>query len=272
MQRKGEKLYKAGDFAKITGISKDTLFFYDRIGLFKPIMRAQNGYRYYSLSQLSLLSTILSLRSLDTPIDRILEYLAGKNPESLVSLMEIEKERINGRLRELESMRRSIDRMTGLIATARRHAGEPASLLSFPAISIVESGEARKDKATETDDWWALYSSVSGRIHDISIAGSRIALSDLLRGEYSHIRTVFIESDEHTGRTIPEGLYAVRYVKGPYTSFDAAYDRLMTEIGLMGYEAVSDAFEEYIIDELATDNEEEYVSRIRIMVERHAER
>ena len=55
MQRKGEKLYKAGDFAKISGISKDTLFFYDRIGLFRPMMSAQNGYRHYSLSELSLL-------------------------------------------------------------------------------------------------------------------------------------------------------------------------------------------------------------------------
>lgn len=268
MQRKGEKLYKAGDFAKISGISKDTLFFYDRIGLFKPMMRAQNGYRYYSLSQLSLLSTILSLRSMDVPISRILEYISGRDPDSFISLMNLERERIDGRIRELEMMRQSIDRLSALIEKARQEAGKPVAILPFPACSIVESGETMPDKATGNDDWWALYSSVSSRMHDIGIAGSRIAISDILSGEYARVMTVFIESNEPVGSEIPQGLYAVKYVKGPYSALDKAYRNLLKEIEAQGYRVVSDAFEEYVIDELATDDEEEYVSRIRIMVER----
>ena len=268
MQRKGEKLYKAGDFARIAGISKDTLFFYDRIGLFRPMMRAQNGYRYYSLSQLSLLSTILSLRSMDLPIARILEYISDKDPDSLISLMDLERERIDGMIRELEMIRQSIDTRSALIEEARKEAGKPVSIFPFPACGIVESGEARPDKATVSEDWWALYSSVSSRIRDIGIAGSRIALQDILSGEYMRVMTVFIESNEPVGGEIPQGLYAVKYVKGPYSALDKAYRNLLKEIEAQGYRVVSDAFEEYVIDELATDDEEEYVSRIRIMVER----
>ena len=142
------------------------------------------------------------------------------------------------------------------------------TIFPFPACGIVESGEARPDKATVSEDWWALYSSVSSRIRDIGIAGSRIALQDILSGEYMRVMTVFIESNEPVGSEIPQGLYAVKYVKGPYSALDKAYRNLLKEIEAQGYRVVSDAFEEYVIDELATDDEEEYVSRIRIMVER----
>ena len=36
MQRKKEKYFTTGEFAKYFGIRKDTLFYYDRIGLFRP--------------------------------------------------------------------------------------------------------------------------------------------------------------------------------------------------------------------------------------------
>ena len=40
-----------GQFAKIVRVSKDTLFYYDKIGLFKPEIVSKNGYRYYSYNQ-----------------------------------------------------------------------------------------------------------------------------------------------------------------------------------------------------------------------------
>ncbi|MHA8138628.1 MerR family transcriptional regulator [Lactobacillaceae bacterium Scapto_B20] len=39
---------KISEFAKLTGISRENLIFYDQQGLLKPISRGQNGYRYYS--------------------------------------------------------------------------------------------------------------------------------------------------------------------------------------------------------------------------------
>lgn len=41
-----------GEFASAMGVSKDTLFHYDDIGLFCPEKVSENGYRYYSRHQL----------------------------------------------------------------------------------------------------------------------------------------------------------------------------------------------------------------------------
>ena len=53
MKRKDENLYTTGAFAKYFGIKKDTLFYYDEIGLFSPAFIGENGYRYYTASQIS---------------------------------------------------------------------------------------------------------------------------------------------------------------------------------------------------------------------------
>ena len=43
MQRKKEKYFTTGEFAAYFGIRKDTLFYYDRIGLFQPEGVGDNG-------------------------------------------------------------------------------------------------------------------------------------------------------------------------------------------------------------------------------------
>ena len=43
-----ERKYTVGEVSRITGVSKDTLRFYDKIDLFKPkYVDPGNGYRYY---------------------------------------------------------------------------------------------------------------------------------------------------------------------------------------------------------------------------------
>ena len=41
------------EFSRLTGISRDNLRFYDRIGLLCPEQRGENNYRYYARSQLN---------------------------------------------------------------------------------------------------------------------------------------------------------------------------------------------------------------------------
>ena len=48
-----------GELAKIMGITKETLFHYDEIGLFRPAIVLPNRYRYYEITQTELLNTIL---------------------------------------------------------------------------------------------------------------------------------------------------------------------------------------------------------------------
>ena len=75
-----------GTFAKLCGVPKKTLLYYDEIGLFQPDHIAENGYRYYSYRQFEVLSVILALREIGMPLKEIKEYIDNRNPENMIRL------------------------------------------------------------------------------------------------------------------------------------------------------------------------------------------
>ena len=44
------KRLTTAQFAKLHEVNKRTLHYYDEIGLFHPLTKAENGYRYYDIS------------------------------------------------------------------------------------------------------------------------------------------------------------------------------------------------------------------------------
>lgn len=52
-----------GQFSKLMGVSKDTLFHYDRLGILSPETKADNGYRYYSMNQMDVFKVITILKN-----------------------------------------------------------------------------------------------------------------------------------------------------------------------------------------------------------------
>lgn len=58
-----KEYYTAGELAKLFGIPKQTMFYYDKMGLFTPEFVAENGYRYYAMPQYLTLEIILFLRN-----------------------------------------------------------------------------------------------------------------------------------------------------------------------------------------------------------------
>lgn len=62
-------------FAKLAGVNKKTLHYYDEIGLFRPARVNEKGYRFYSPAQLDRLALIVTLKDLGVPLKEIGAYL-----------------------------------------------------------------------------------------------------------------------------------------------------------------------------------------------------
>lgn len=78
-------------FAKLCGLSRKTLIFYDRIGLFSPARVDANGYRRYSFSQLDMITAIQAFKELDMPLDTIRSHLLERTPENTLQLFAAQK-------------------------------------------------------------------------------------------------------------------------------------------------------------------------------------
>ncbi len=117
-----KKYYKIGEMSKIYDIGKDSLIYYEELGIIKPI-RDSNGYRLYDISNAWELNLIKELRELDIPMKRIKEYLADRNLESTKKILNEEmkildneiarliqnKNNIKERLNTIEEMDNDLD-------------------------------------------------------------------------------------------------------------------------------------------------------------------
>lgn len=74
-----DDFYTAGELAKLFNIPKQTLLYYDKMGLIQPEFITDNGYRYYTIKQYMILEIITNLRKLDIPINIIKDYLENRN-------------------------------------------------------------------------------------------------------------------------------------------------------------------------------------------------
>ncbi|MEC0184181.1 MerR family transcriptional regulator [Paenibacillus peoriae] len=83
-----EKKYTVGEVSQITGISKDTLRFYDKSGLLKPgYVDPKNNYRYYTFDQFWRIDIILCCRKLGISLEKIKSVLDLHDNNKIVELL-----------------------------------------------------------------------------------------------------------------------------------------------------------------------------------------
>ena len=90
MGRKGagvdqKSLMSIKEFSQLTGISQSTLRYYDEIGLFHPSVRKPNGYRYYSVEQITAVNFVQVMSFLGVPLKDIKGLADERGPRQLSS-------------------------------------------------------------------------------------------------------------------------------------------------------------------------------------------
>ncbi len=83
-----EEYYQIGEVSRITGISKDTLHFYTKIGLVTPdYINPENHYHYYSRWNMYQLDIITTCRNLKIPLEKVKEIISSRDNEKVVKLL-----------------------------------------------------------------------------------------------------------------------------------------------------------------------------------------
>lgn len=111
-----EKLYKVAEFARLCGLPKDTILYYDRIGLLHPAKVGSNGYRYYTFDQLFTANLIEGLKLSHMTLDEIREFMSAPDPGAYHAQVARSLDELEQRIRLLERARASIavvDKVSG---------------------------------------------------------------------------------------------------------------------------------------------------------------
>ena len=101
-----DHLFSIGELSKYQKISKQTLIFYDKIGLFRPAyVDPNNGYRYYSASQIDYLDTILLMKKIGFSLNEIKDHMQHYNIDSSLVALRNQLTVIDRQIQELRLIR-----------------------------------------------------------------------------------------------------------------------------------------------------------------------
>ena len=106
------------EMANLHGITRQTLIYYDNIGLFKPVKVEKNGYRYYSKHQIPYLREICFLKSMGIGLKEILAHFQARSPEREKSLLEKQKRYIMGKIAQLNTIREYLNQRIAIYEEA----------------------------------------------------------------------------------------------------------------------------------------------------------
>lgn len=115
MEQAKERLYRASEFAALTGVTVRTLHHYDRAGLLRPTRRTGAGYRLYGAREFARLQQILTLKFIGLPLEEIKGLLARRALD-LGETLRLQREALVEKRRQLDMALRAVREAEGLIA------------------------------------------------------------------------------------------------------------------------------------------------------------
>ena len=264
--------YKIGEISKIYGIGRDSLMYYEELGILKPF-RDKNGYRMYKLSDIWRLNLIKELRSLNFPMKKIKEYLDDRNIESTKEILNKEIILIDEKIEELLSYKQNIMKRLDTINDELRN-------LKLYEIDLVYINKRKalelNANITKDEEFDFLIQKLQKdyenrfTILGNNNIGSSFCLDKIKQGIYNEFKSVFcfLEDEEEIYNIIfNEGYYLTLTYKGKYKNNKHHINKMFKYIEEKGYKIISDPIEIYKIDIHETEDINEFITEIQIPVD-----
>ena len=115
--------------SELTGISADTIRYYERIGLIPRVTRNQSGIRDFTEREIGLLEFVRCFRKAGVSVEALIDYVAlleeGEGTEEArLAILKEQAEKLDARLAELQAARErlayKIDNYQELISQSER--------------------------------------------------------------------------------------------------------------------------------------------------------
>ncbi|WP_068501409.1 MerR family transcriptional regulator [Paenibacillus kribbensis] len=261
----------SGQFAKVMGISKDTLFHYDRLGILSPEFKAENGYRYYSINQIDVFKVISILKELEMPLKEIKEYLNKRSPHELIALLDHEEAMLNSKIKQLQKMK-------SIISEKKRITQAATEIISTDM--IIEENNDEFLVITEADPYTndkSIYDSMIKHekylnIYSIDASHTVGWMRDTKRVlanetfNYDYLFTRVSKKSNYSNFKRKKGTYLIAYHTEGYSSVCDTYDRIINYANDKSIELQGFFYEDVLLDDLSVRGYEEYLIKISVQI------
>ena len=266
--KKEMKRLTTAQFAKLHEVNKRTLHYYDDIGLFCPLTKEENGYRYYDISQSIDFEYIRMLKELNMSIKEIEMYRKQPTPDNFLKIADTKEQELDKEIRKLKNIKR--------ILQAKKEQIVFCESLQEQEIRVEECKSERIltfPYDFSEDDIYQIFSPLKSTwgIEQIRMGiGSFISLDNVYNmnfTKYDGIYTIPLNNKSVSNSFIkPKGRYLCGYQKGTWDKLPEMYQKILDyskkhDLKLTGY-AYEVGLNDFVIS-----NPDDYITKIMIKIE-----
>ncbi len=266
--------FTISDFATLMGVSRQTLIYYDRIGLFKPIKILDNKYRLYSRSQINVISMITMLSEMGVPLKEIKTIVDRISPDTAIEVLKKQQHEAQEKLRKLKILEEMISLRIDQITLGKEMSEMSAPPCSFTDLKddiplyLGKSVNCSWENISD-DDIVDFYSNCEKLNLPLIFSGRQMKrYEDIIAGRTEIISNMYLPLRDSTNANfvMPKGKYAVGYACGDCEKPNIIYKKMLTFIEENGMKIAGNAYEEYLLDELAENDSGKFVMKIMLQV------
>lgn len=275
-------LLSIGEFSKICEVSTKTLRYYDEIGLIHPDeINPENGYRYYSIKQLSNMLFINRLKSYHFSLEEIkdiMEWEQDQSEERLYTALNLKKREIQEKLRTYEY---TLKQISSDVLNLEKGISM-MSYLNKIEVQLVETKPMHilfTRQMLSSDDYALGYGKYFSKLYEtiaseqLTLLGTPITIYHSQEYNPAGNDTEFalpIKEIVKGTRELREGLCAKSIYKGLYSELTSVYAKLTEWIENESYELVNSPYEKYLTDPTQTTDPEDLVTEVYFPVKKRS--
>ena len=266
-------LYKIGMFAAMNHVTVKTLRFYEEQGLLIPaVTNQENGYRYYTLSQMAVLHQITALKMAGFTLEEIAHIHSGADEEAVLRKKKSEL------LAKIADLTRQIAVVDGYLSKKKTGLSAPVLVKTIPETTVA----AMRVRLESYDSLFDVMPKMGALMEK---AGCECALPEYCFTNYLEPgykdEDILVEICEAvTGakqeigglyfRTLPEIQAACIFHRGSYGTLPESYESVLKYIEENGYEIAGAIRESYIDGVWNQEEESGWLTEIQVPVRNRA--
>ena len=267
-------LYKIGMFAAMNHVTVKTLRFYEEQDLLMPaVTNQENGYRYYTLSQMAVLHQITALKMAGFTLEEIAHIHSGADEEAVLRKKKSEL------IAKIAELTRQIAVVDGYLSKQKNGLSHPVLIKTIPETTVAAMW-------VRLESYDSLFDVMPEMGALMEKAGCECALPEYCFTNYLEPgykdEDILVEICEAvTGakqeigglyfRTLPEIQAACIFHRGSYGTLPESYESVLKYIEENGYEIAGAIRESYIDGVWNQEEESGWLTEIQVPVRKRAE-
>lgn len=270
-----DNMFSIGELSKYQNISKQTLIFYDKIGLFCPAyVDPNNGYRYYSSSQIDYLDTILIMKKIGFSLAEIREHMQHYNIDSSLVVLRRQLTAIERQIQDMQLIRTRLLHRCTQMENAQKYMDRDNAVIieNIAAQSVlfheVEAPYSLREISIATKKCFA--DSFQKGLPIFFQCGVIVPFRNVMEKRYTEASFAFLpieKTDKVSNiKQLPAGECVSIYHIGDYPSIGRSYRKILEYCESHSIQIISDSYEFCINDYITTYDENEYITKIMFYI------